>query len=134
VLRCFGEAGRGRALTRVQLNADAVDRGDEGAGSGVEVGDVVAGQQLAGLPEGGLFVRLGLRRIGWQVKVLERAAVLDDAGAGQPGTILQHDVYELRTPLPGYVADRVILVGDAAHAALRGAGGERYDMPEPRLL
>ncbi|MEZ0113446.1 2-polyprenyl-6-methoxyphenol hydroxylase-like FAD-dependent oxidoreductase [Catenulispora sp. EB89] len=36
--------------------------------------------------------------------------------ATPPGTVLEHDVYELRTPLPSYVADRVVLVGDAAHA------------------
>lgn len=36
--------------------------------------------------------------------------------ATRPGTVLHHDVYELRTPLPSYVAERVVLVGDAAHA------------------
>ena len=36
--------------------------------------------------------------------------------ATPPGTVLEHDVYELRTPLPSYTADRVVLVGDAAHA------------------
>lgn len=36
--------------------------------------------------------------------------------ATPPGTVLQHDVYELRTPLPAYSVDRVALVGDAAHA------------------
>jgi 2-polyprenyl-6-methoxyphenol hydroxylase-like FAD-dependent oxidoreductase len=36
--------------------------------------------------------------------------------ATRPGTVLQHDVFELRTPLPAYAADRVVLVGDAAHA------------------
>ncbi|GIH13995.1 FAD-dependent monooxygenase [Rugosimonospora africana] len=33
-----------------------------------------------------------------------------------PAAVLRHDTYELRTPLPGYVTDRVALVGDAAHA------------------
>jgi 2-polyprenyl-6-methoxyphenol hydroxylase-like FAD-dependent oxidoreductase len=36
--------------------------------------------------------------------------------ATQPGAVLHHDVHELRTPLPAYIADRVVLVGDAAHA------------------
>jgi 2-polyprenyl-6-methoxyphenol hydroxylase-like FAD-dependent oxidoreductase len=36
--------------------------------------------------------------------------------ATEPGAVLHHDVYELWTPLPAYVADRVVLVGDAAHA------------------
>ena len=36
--------------------------------------------------------------------------------ATQPGTVLHHDVYELRTPLPAYIAGRVVLIGDAAHA------------------
>ncbi|QLJ02159.1 FAD-dependent monooxygenase [Streptomyces sp. NEAU-sy36] len=31
---------------------------------------------------GGLAAAIGLRRIGWRVRVVERAAVLDDAGAG----------------------------------------------------
>lgn len=36
--------------------------------------------------------------------------------ATRPGSVLHHDVYELRTPLPSYVAERVVLLGDAAHA------------------
>jgi 2-polyprenyl-6-methoxyphenol hydroxylase-like FAD-dependent oxidoreductase len=36
--------------------------------------------------------------------------------ATAPGDVLHHDTYELRTPLPSYVADRIVLVGDAAHA------------------
>ncbi|MEV5608050.1 FAD-dependent monooxygenase [Streptomyces sp. NPDC052225] len=31
---------------------------------------------------GGLAAAIGLRRVGWEVRVVERAAVLDDAGAG----------------------------------------------------
>lgn len=30
--------------------------------------------------------------------------------------LLRHDIYYLRQPLPSYVADRVVLLGDAAHA------------------
>lgn len=33
-----------------------------------------------------------------------------------PKTLLKHDIYYLRTPLPRYNAGRVLLVGDAAHA------------------
>ncbi|MCF2532405.1 FAD-dependent monooxygenase [Yinghuangia soli] len=32
------------------------------------------------------------------------------------GTVLQHDIHELAAPLPGYVAGRLVLLGDAAHA------------------
>ncbi|QFZ17340.1 FAD-dependent monooxygenase [Saccharothrix syringae] len=40
-------------------------------------------------------------------------ALLD---ATPPGTVLRHDVHELRAPLPAYVHGRVALLGDAAHA------------------
>lgn len=33
-----------------------------------------------------------------------------------PERLLQHDLFALRTPLPGYVRGRVALLGDAAHA------------------
>lgn len=36
--------------------------------------------------------------------------------------LMRHDVYYLRRALPSYVAGRVILVGDAAHAALPTSG------------
>lgn len=44
------------------------------------------------------------------------APIPDILAATQPESVLHHDVYELRTPLPTYVTDRVVLVGDAAHA------------------
>ncbi|MET9262754.1 FAD-dependent monooxygenase [Amycolatopsis sp. NPDC004079] len=40
-------------------------------------------------------------------------ALLD---ATEPEAVLHHDVYELVTPLPSYVAGRVAFLGDAAHA------------------
>ncbi|MEV4225450.1 FAD-dependent oxidoreductase [Nonomuraea sp. NPDC049725] len=36
--------------------------------------------------------------------------------ATPPGTLLRHDIHSLTTPLPSYVAGRVVLLGDAAHA------------------
>jgi 2-polyprenyl-6-methoxyphenol hydroxylase-like FAD-dependent oxidoreductase len=40
-------------------------------------------------------------------------ALLD---ATPPETLLRHDIHQMRTPPPRYEADRVVLVGDAAHA------------------
>ncbi|WP_367131124.1 FAD-dependent monooxygenase [Saccharothrix sp. HUAS TT1] len=37
-------------------------------------------------------------------------------GATPPATVLRHDIHELAKPLPTYVAGRVALLGDAAHA------------------
>ncbi|MFJ9453526.1 FAD-dependent monooxygenase [Kitasatospora sp. NPDC101447] len=36
--------------------------------------------------------------------------------ATRPEAVLHHDVHELATPLPSYVAGRIALLGDAAHA------------------
>ncbi|WP_200834278.1 FAD-dependent monooxygenase [Amycolatopsis alkalitolerans] len=36
--------------------------------------------------------------------------------ATPPAAVLRHDIYYLRQPLPTYVANRVALLGDAAHA------------------
>ncbi|MER7757494.1 FAD-dependent monooxygenase [Kitasatospora sp. NPDC097643] len=36
--------------------------------------------------------------------------------ATAPAAVLHHDVHELATPLPSYVAGRIALLGDAAHA------------------
>jgi 2-polyprenyl-6-methoxyphenol hydroxylase-like FAD-dependent oxidoreductase len=52
-----------------------------------------------------------LRRFtGWHHPIPELIAGTD------PVDVLHHDTYELRTPLPGYVTQRVVLIGDAAHA------------------
>ncbi|MEU7525696.1 FAD-dependent monooxygenase [Saccharothrix sp. NPDC042600] len=42
--------------------------------------------------------------------------IADLLDATPPGTVLRHDVHELRTPPPSYVRGRVALLGDAAHA------------------
>lgn len=36
--------------------------------------------------------------------------------ATAPAAVLRNDIYHLGTPLPSYVRDRVVLLGDAAHA------------------
>ncbi|SOD91033.1 FAD-dependent monooxygenase [Streptomyces sp. Ag109_G2-15] len=36
--------------------------------------------------------------------------------ATHPEAVLHHDIHELVTPLPSYVADRIAFLGDAAHA------------------
>ncbi|MFI7339837.1 FAD-dependent monooxygenase [Streptomyces sp. NPDC050085] len=46
-------------------------------------------------------------------------ALLD---ATRPDAVLHHDVRELRTPLPSYVAGRTVLLGDAAHAMTPNLG------------
>ncbi|MFG2720606.1 FAD-dependent monooxygenase [Streptomyces sp. NPDC048416] len=46
-------------------------------------------------------------------------ALLD---ATRPEAVLQHDVNELRTPLPSYAAGRIVLLGDAAHAMTPNLG------------
>ncbi|GAA3539412.1 FAD-dependent monooxygenase [Amycolatopsis ultiminotia] len=53
-----------------------------------------------------------LRRLltGWHEPI---AALLS---ATRPEDVLHHDIYELHTPLPGYVSGRVAFLGDAAHA------------------
>ncbi|MEY9933197.1 2-polyprenyl-6-methoxyphenol hydroxylase-like FAD-dependent oxidoreductase [Catenulispora sp. GP43] len=63
-----------------------------------------------GVRHGDPLAEVARRHGGWHAPI---PALLD---ATEPGAVLQHDVYELRTPLPAYVADRVVLVGDAAHA------------------
>lgn len=42
--------------------------------------------------------------------------------ATPPDTVLHHDVFELATPLPRYVAGHVALLGDAAHAMTSDLG------------
>ncbi|MFE9451904.1 FAD-dependent monooxygenase [Streptomyces sp. NPDC006739] len=46
-------------------------------------------------------------------------ALLD---ATRTQAVLQHDVYELRTPLPSYTVGRIVLLGDAAHAMTPNLG------------
>ncbi|KPI05974.1 monooxygenase FAD-binding protein [Actinobacteria bacterium OV450] len=46
-------------------------------------------------------------------------ALLD---ATLPTAVLQHDVHELRTPLPSYTVGRIALLGDAAHAMTPNLG------------
>ncbi|MEV7180031.1 FAD-dependent monooxygenase [Kitasatospora sp. NPDC093679] len=46
-------------------------------------------------------------------------ALLD---ATRPDAVLHHDVNELRTPLPAFVAGRIALLGDAAHAMTPNLG------------
>ncbi|MFF8833124.1 FAD-dependent monooxygenase [Streptomyces sp. NPDC015131] len=64
---------------------------------------------------GGLAAAIGLRRIGWDVTVLERAAVLDDAGAG------------ISLAANGLRALDALGVGEVVRAASRGqyTGGTR---------
>ncbi|AVV47157.1 hypothetical protein C6376_43395 [Streptomyces sp. P3] len=52
-----------------------------GAGSG-QLGNSTAGSPRPGPPVGGLAAAVGLRRIGWEVTLVERASTLEDAGAG----------------------------------------------------
>jgi 2-polyprenyl-6-methoxyphenol hydroxylase-like FAD-dependent oxidoreductase len=42
--------------------------------------------------------------------------------ATDPGSLLQHDVYYLKAPLPTFVRGRVVLLGDAAHAVTPDIG------------
>ncbi|MFD3532652.1 FAD-dependent monooxygenase [Streptomyces sp. NPDC058664] len=42
--------------------------------------------------------------------------------ATRPGTVLHHDIHELATPLPSFVAGRIALLGDAAHAMTPNLG------------
>lgn len=53
---------------------------------------------------------LRVRYRGWHDPI---PAILE---ATPPETLLKHDIYHLRTPLPRYSAGRVVLLGDAAHA------------------
>ncbi|MFJ8537821.1 FAD-dependent monooxygenase [Streptomyces sp. NPDC093591] len=71
---------------------------------------------------GGLAAAIGLRRIGWQVTVVERAAVLDDVGAG------------ISLAANGLRALYELGVGAAVRAVSRGqyTGGTRT--PEGRWL
>ncbi|MFB6844360.1 FAD-dependent monooxygenase [Streptomyces sp. NPDC056373] len=64
---------------------------------------------------GGLAAAIGLHRVGWQVTVVERAAVLDDAGAG------------ISLAANGLRALDELGVGEAVRAASRGQynGGTR---------
>ncbi len=48
--------------------------------------------------------------------------IRDLVTATSPDRLMRHDVYYLRRGLPSYVAGRVLLVGDAAHAALPTSG------------
>jgi 2-polyprenyl-6-methoxyphenol hydroxylase-like FAD-dependent oxidoreductase len=53
---------------------------------------------------------LAARYRGWHTPIPQ---LLD---ATPPEALLRHDIYHLNTPLPQYVAGRVALLGDAAHA------------------
>jgi 2-polyprenyl-6-methoxyphenol hydroxylase-like FAD-dependent oxidoreductase len=46
-------------------------------------------------------------------------ALLD---ATRPDAVLHHDIHELATPLPGFIAGRIALLGDAAHAMTPNLG------------
>jgi 2-polyprenyl-6-methoxyphenol hydroxylase-like FAD-dependent oxidoreductase len=64
----------------------------------------------AGSHERDGLAELRERYRGWHDPI---PAVLD---ATPPETLLKHDIHHLKAPLPRYHADRVVLVGDAAHA------------------
>jgi 2-polyprenyl-6-methoxyphenol hydroxylase-like FAD-dependent oxidoreductase len=53
---------------------------------------------------------------GWSARV---EAIIDATTAGQ---LMRHDVYHLPGGLPGYVRGRVVITGDAAHAAVPTTG------------
>jgi 2-polyprenyl-6-methoxyphenol hydroxylase-like FAD-dependent oxidoreductase len=57
------------------------------------------------------------RFAGWSPQI--RAIV----AATEAGRLMRHDVYYLPGGLPSYVRGRVVMVGDAAHAALPTVGG-----------
>lgn len=42
--------------------------------------------------------------------------------ATSPAAVLRHDIYRLTRPYPSFVCDRVVLLGDAAHAMLPNLG------------
>ncbi|MGW0466660.1 FAD-dependent monooxygenase [Streptomyces sp. NPDC003027] len=56
------------------------------------------------------------RFAGWHEPVARLLA------ATRPDAVLHHDVHELATPLPSFVAGRVALLGDAAHAMTPNLG------------
>ncbi|TJZ54190.1 FAD-dependent oxidoreductase [Streptomyces piniterrae] len=57
------------------------------------------------------------RRFGdWHAPI---PALLD---ATRPDAVLHHDIHELATPLPAFVAGRIALLGDAAHAMTPNLG------------
>ena len=56
------------------------------------------------------------RFAGWAPEVVDLIARTD------PAQLMRHDVHHLRGGLPNYVRGRVVLVGDAAHAALPTMG------------
>lgn len=62
----------------------------------------------AGAPDGGL-AELRERFAGWHDPIPALLAAAD------PAAVLRHDIHDL-PPLPRYVAGRIALVGDAAHA------------------
>ncbi|WP_367325361.1 FAD-dependent monooxygenase [Streptomyces sp. HUAS ZL42] len=43
-------------------------------------------------------------------------------GATEPDAVLHHDIHELTDPLPAFTADRIALLGDAAHAMTPNLG------------
>ncbi|PBC75359.1 2-polyprenyl-6-methoxyphenol hydroxylase-like FAD-dependent oxidoreductase [Streptomyces sp. TLI_235] len=69
---------------------------------------------VLGLPAGTRFAdplaELRRRFHGWHDPI---PALLD---ATRPGSVLHHDVRELRAPLPTFTVGRIALLGDAAHA------------------
>ncbi|MGQ4389931.1 FAD-dependent monooxygenase [Streptomyces sp. SAS_270] len=42
--------------------------------------------------------------------------------ATHPDAVLHHDIHELATPLPAFIAGRIVLLGDAAHAMTPNLG------------